>query len=45
MGFGELNLPVPTGGDYWETVTQYGKRAMALGYNMGFVIEYDHMPG
>ena len=44
MGFGELNVPVPTWGDYWETVSQYGERGMPSGYNMGFVIEYDEMP-
>lgn len=44
MGFGELNVPVPTWGDYWDTVAQYGKRGMPSGYNMGFVIEYDEMP-
>lgn len=45
MGFGELNVPVPTWGDYWETVSQYGERPMPSGYNMGFIIEYDEMPG
>lgn len=44
MGFGELNVPVPTWGDYWDTVAQYGERGMPSGYNMGFVIEYDAMP-
>ncbi|RUS60874.1 hypothetical protein EGN72_06735 [Pseudorhodobacter sp. E13] len=44
MGFGELNVPVPTWGDYWDTVAQYGKRGMPSGYNRGFVIEYDAMP-
>ncbi len=44
MGFGELNVPVSTWGDYWDTVAQYGERGMPSGYNMGFVIEYDEMP-
>lgn len=44
MGFGELNVPVPTWGDYWDTVAQYGERGMPSGYNMGFVIEYDTNP-
>lgn len=44
MGFGELNVPVPTWGDYWDTVAQYGERGMPSGYNKGFVIEYDTMP-
>lgn len=44
MGFGELNVPVPTWGDYWDTVAQYGKRGMPSGYNKGFIIEYDEMP-
>lgn len=44
MGFGELNVPVQTWGDYWDTVAQYGERGMPSGYNMGFVIEYDAMP-
>lgn len=44
MGFGELNVPVPTWGDYWDTVAQYGKRGMPSGYNMGFVIEYNELP-
>ncbi|WP_460274732.1 C-type lectin-like domain-containing protein [Celeribacter sp. ULVN23_4] len=45
MGFGELNVPVSTWGDYWDTVAQYGERGMPSGYNMGFIIEYDAMPG
>ena len=44
MGFGELNVPVPTWGDYWETVAQYGDRGMPTGYNRGFIIEYDDLP-
>ena len=44
MGFGELNVPVPTWGDYWDTVAQYGERGMPSGYNRGFVIEYDTAP-
>ncbi len=44
MGFGELNVPVPTWGDYWDTVAQYGERGMPSGYNRGFVIEYDAQP-
>ena len=44
MGFGELIVPVPTWGDYWDTVAQYGERGMPSGYNMGFVIEYDELP-
>jgi len=44
MGFGELNVPVSTWGDYWDTVAQYGERGMPTGYNMGFVIEYENDP-
>ncbi len=44
MGFGELNVPVPTWGDYWDTVAQYGERGMPSGYNRGFIIEYEEMP-
>lgn len=44
MGFGELNVPVPTWGDYWDTVAQYGERGMPSGYNRGFIIEYNEQP-
>lgn len=44
MGFGELNVPVQTWGDYWDTVAQYGERGMPSGYNRGFVIEYNELP-
>lgn len=44
MGFGELNVPVATWGDYWPTVSQHGKRDMPSGFNMGFIIEYDNEP-
>lgn len=40
MGFGELNLPVPTWGDYMESVGTYGA-SRGPGYCHGFVIEYE----
>lgn len=39
MGFGELNQPVPTWGDYMEAVGTYGSNRLP-GYSYGFVIEY-----
>ncbi len=44
MGFGELNKPVATWGDYFEGVSQYENMMRPLGYARGFVIEYDHNP-
>lgn len=44
MGFGELNQPVPTWGDYFAGVAQYENMGMPLGYNRGFIIEYDKDP-
>jgi len=44
MGYGELNVPVATWGDYWDTVSHYGVRGMPTGYNRGFIIEYDELP-
>lgn len=40
MGFGEMNLPVPTWGDYMEDVGTYGKTRLP-GFSYGFIIEYD----
>jgi len=44
MGFGELNEPVPTWGDYFAGVAQYQNMMMPMGYSCGFVIEYDDDP-
>jgi len=44
MGFGELNVPVATWGDYFAGVAQYENMWMPMGYNRGFVIEYDSNP-
>jgi hypothetical protein len=45
MGFGELNVPVATWGDYFAGVAQYQNMRMPMGYNRGFIIEYDNNPG
>jgi hypothetical protein len=43
MGFGEMNQPVPTWGDYMDDVGTYGvKRSPGRSY--GFIIEYDSEP-
>lgn len=43
MGFGEMNVPVPTWGDYMDDVGTYGlKRSPGRSY--GFIIEYDAVP-
>lgn len=43
MGFGELNVPVPTWGDYMDSVASYGvERTPGTVY--GFIIEYESMP-
>jgi hypothetical protein len=44
MGFGELNVPVSTWGDYFSGVAQYENMERPLGYNHGFIIEYDTVP-
>jgi hypothetical protein len=44
MGFGELNTPVATWGDYFPGVAQYENMTRPMGYNRGFIIEYDHNP-
>lgn len=44
MGFGELNVPVPTWGDYFAGVAQYESMWMPMGHSRGFVIEYDSAP-
>lgn len=43
MGFGEMNLPVPTWGDYMENVGTYGATKLP-GYSYGFIIEYESNP-
>ncbi len=43
MGFGEMNLPVPTWGDYMEDVGTYGKTKVP-GSSYGFIIEYESHP-
>ena len=42
--FGELNVPVSTWGDYFSGVAQYENMGRPLGYNHGFIIEYETMP-
>jgi len=46
MGFGEMNIPVPTWGDYMGSVGTYGGGAgpgfSDLSY--GFIIEYESNP-
>lgn len=43
MGFGEMNLPVPTWGDYMENVGTYGL-TRSPGNSYGFIIEYELDP-
>ena len=43
MGFGEMNLPVPTWGDYMESVGTYGV-TRGPGNSYGFIIEYEADP-
>lgn len=43
MGFGEMNLPVATWGDYMENVGTYGL-TRSPGSSYGFVIEYEAAP-
>lgn len=43
MGFGEMNLPVPTWGDYMEDVGTYGLKK-SPGNSYGFIIEYESDP-
>lgn len=43
MGFGEMNLPVPTWGDYMESVGTYGV-TRGPGSSYGFIIEYEEDP-
>jgi len=43
MGFGEMNVPVDTWGDYMEDVGTYGKTRLP-GLSYGFVIEYEADP-
>ncbi|MDC7227625.1 MAG: hypothetical protein PQJ61_12745 [Spirochaetales bacterium] len=43
MGFGELNEPVPTWGDYMEAVGTYGL-TRSPGSSFGFIIEYESNP-
>ncbi|MBF0287569.1 MAG: hypothetical protein HQM14_07100 [SAR324 cluster bacterium] len=45
MGFGEMNVPVATWGDYLDTVGQYGLDTQSTGgSSYGFVIEYESNP-
>ena len=44
MGFGELNIPVATWGDYFAGVAQYENMMMPMGHSRGFIIEYDQKP-
>ncbi|MDC7218988.1 MAG: hypothetical protein PQJ59_03545 [Spirochaetales bacterium] len=43
MGYGELNIPVPTWGDYMETVGTYGEDKLP-GRSYAFFIEYESNP-
>ncbi|MCP3921439.1 MAG: hypothetical protein GY714_02520 [Desulfobacterales bacterium] len=43
MGFGGMNVPVPTWGDYMDDVGTYGK-SRTPGRSYGFIIEYDKKP-
>ncbi len=43
MGFGEMNLPVPTWGDYMESVGTHGV-SRGPGNSYGFIIEYEQDP-
>ncbi|MGL1861040.1 MAG: hypothetical protein OCC46_00790 [Pseudodesulfovibrio sp.] len=44
MGFGEMNVPVETWGDYFQEVAQYKNMTRPAGHNYGFVIEYKRKP-
>ncbi len=43
MGFGEMNQPVPTWGDYMDDTGVYGTTRRP-GSSHGFIIEYDRKP-
>lgn len=43
MGFGEMNLPVPTWGDYMDDVGTYGRERLP-GRSYAFVIEFESNP-
>lgn len=43
MGFGEMNLPVPTWGDYMDDVGTYGRDRLP-GRSYAFIIEFESMP-
>lgn len=43
MGFGEMNRPVSTWGDYMDDVGSYGMK-FGPGHAYGFVIEYESQP-
>lgn len=43
IGFGELNQPVPTWGDYSDDAGTYGMKRSG-GKKYAFIIEYNHMP-
>lgn len=43
MGFGEMNVPVPTWGDYMDDVGTYGVER-SPGRSYGFIIEYSSVP-
>ncbi len=43
LGFGEMNTPVPTWGDYMDDVGTYGVKR-SPGRSFGFVIEYESDP-
>lgn len=43
MGFGEMNLPVPTWGDYMDDIGTYGRDRLP-GRSYAFIIEYNTKP-
>lgn len=43
MGFGEMNLPVPTWGDYMDAVGTYGEDRLP-GRSYAFIMEFESMP-
>lgn len=43
MGFGEMNLPVPTWGDYMDDVGTYGRDRLP-GRSYAFIVEYNQKP-
>lgn len=43
MGFGEMNIPVPTWGDYMDDVGTYGRDRLP-GRSYAFIIEFDSKP-